>query len=146
MSEIPFAAVDAAILPYVHLGRSGLLPALHAAQAIEETAERSQTKGRIHIATSRFQDSIEIRISDTGIGIPEEHAGKVFEPFFTTKEVGRGTGQGLAIAYSVIVQQHDGKIWFESKTGEGTTFFVRLPIDGVGTKKGQHEEEHLVRR
>jgi signal transduction histidine kinase len=52
----------------------------------------------------------------------------VFDPFFTTKEVGKGTGQGLALAYSVIVKKHSGKIWFETEIGQGTTFFIALPI------------------
>ena len=70
-----------------------------------------------------------ISISDTGTGIPPEVADKIFEPFFTTKEVGRGTGQGLAVARSVL-DQHQGAIWFETTPGQGTTFHVRLPVDG----------------
>jgi two-component system, NtrC family, sensor kinase len=55
----------------------------------------------------------------------------VFELFFTTKEVGRGTGQGLALAHTIIVKKHGGQIWFQSEEGRGTTFFVRLPLGKV---------------
>ena len=53
---------------------------------------------------------------------------RVFDPLFTTKEVGKGTGQGLTLAYSVIVKKHGGKIWFETEAGRGTTFFLQLPL------------------
>jgi two-component system NtrC family sensor kinase len=65
--------------------------------------------------------------STVGPGIPEPVRAKVFEPFFTTKEVGKGTGQGLAIARSVIVNKHGGTLHFETKPGYGTTFFIRQP-------------------
>ena len=64
----------------------------------------------------------EIRIRDTGTGIPEEIQSRIFDPFFTTKEVGRGTGQGLAIAHSVIVEKHGGRIWAESEEGAWAQF------------------------
>ncbi len=70
----------------------------------------------------------EIRIRDTGIGIPEECRLKLFEPFFTTKEAGKGTGQGLSIAHSVVVGKHKGTIAFDTEPGKGTTFIIRLPI------------------
>ena len=69
-----------------------------------------------------------ISISDTGCGIPENIQDKIFEPFFTTKEVGRGTGQGLAIARSIVVDNHGGSLTFESVVGKGSTFYIRLPI------------------
>jgi signal transduction histidine kinase len=72
---------------------------------------------------------MEVQISDTGSGIPENIRARIFEPFFTTKEVGKGTGQGLALAHAVIVKKHHGKIWFESEIGKGTTFFLRLPLE-----------------
>jgi len=71
-----------------------------------------------------------ITIADTGAGIPEAIRDRVFDPFFTTKDVGRGTGQGLALARTAIVDRHGGSISFESRIGEGTTFFVRLPVHG----------------
>jgi signal transduction histidine kinase len=71
-----------------------------------------------------------ISVSDTGTGIPENIRDRIFDPFFTTKEVGRGTGQGLAIARSVV-ERHKGNLTFESEVGKGTTFRIRLPIDGT---------------
>jgi len=76
----------------------------------------------------------EIAVSDTGPGIPEAIRDKVFNMFFTTKEVGKGTGQGLAIAYDIVVAKHGGSLTFTSEPGRGTTFFVRLPIDGDGSR------------
>jgi signal transduction histidine kinase len=102
---------------------------VNAAHAIvEKNGETSCRKGRIGI-TTRFDDPwAEIRISDDGAGIPESIRSRVFDPFFTTKEVGRGTGQGLAIVHSVIAEKHRGTITFESHVGRGTTFIVRLPV------------------
>ena len=69
-----------------------------------------------------------IYMSDTGSGIPEEIRHKIFDLFFTTKEPGRGTGQGLAISHSVIVEKHKGTITLESLEGKGTTFIISLPL------------------
>ena len=85
-------------------------------------------KGTITLSTRLQGDHVEIRVSDTGTGIPESCRGRVFDPFFTTKEAGKGTGQGLAIAHAVIVERHGGTIAFESETGRGTTFVIRLPL------------------
>jgi len=82
----------------------------------------------IRISTRADGGQVEIRISDTGTGIPESVQPHIFDPFFTTKEVGRGTGQGLAIAHNVIVKKHGGSIEFETVPGAGTTFVVRLPM------------------
>jgi len=103
-----------------------LINAAHAiAEGVEDTPEG---KGMIRVATRQDNDWVEIRISDTGPGIPAELGSRVFDPFFTTKDVGRGTGQGLAIAYSVIVEKHGGTITFETEPGQGTTFIIRIPI------------------
>jgi signal transduction histidine kinase len=83
-----------------------------------------------------------IRIQDNGTGIPESVKARIFDPFFTTKEVGKGTGQGLAIAQSVIVERHRGRITVDSKVGEGTTFILRLPLEDRGFEvKGDAGEQ-----
>ena len=85
-------------------------------------------KGRIRVSTSRQGDWAEIRVQDTGTGIPEPVRARIFDPFFTTKAVGKGTGQGLSLAHLVVVKQHGGTIEFETVLGQGTTFIVRLPL------------------
>ncbi len=87
-------------------------------------------KGTIRISTRRDGEFVEIRISDTGAGIAEEVRNKVFDPFFTTKGVGEGTGQGLTIARAIVVKKHGGALNFETAIGKGTTFVVRLPLEG----------------
>jgi signal transduction histidine kinase len=102
---------------------------VNAAHAIGDVVgDASQGKGTITVRTRRDGKWIEIQISDTGAGIPAAVQPKVFDPFFTTKPVGKGTGQGLAIAHSVIVEKHNGSIRFETREGEGTTFIVRIPV------------------
>ncbi len=102
---------------------------INAAQTIGDVAKSgSASKGTITITTKCEGDWVQVEIKDTGAGIPENVRTRIFEPFFTTKEVGKGTGQGLALAHAVIVKKHDGKIWFESEVGKGTTFFLRLPL------------------
>jgi signal transduction histidine kinase len=95
----------------------------------------SDAKGTITITTRALDECAEIRISDTGTGIPENIRSKIFDPFFTTKEVGRGTGQGLAISRSVVVDKHGGTITFESEAGKGTCFIIRLPLNQNGLEK-----------
>ena len=84
--------------------------------------------GKIRVETRHEDDFAVIRISDTGTGIPPAIRHRIFDPFFTTKEVGRGTGQGLAISRAVVVDKHGGTLTFETETGKGTTFIVRLPM------------------
>jgi PAS domain S-box-containing protein len=104
---------------------------INAAHAIAQAVgEGSQVKGKIVVTTVRDQDWAVISISDTGTGIPEALQSRVFEPFFTTKPVGKGTGQGLALAHTAIVRRHGGKIWVESVPGKGTTFYIRIPFAG----------------
>lgn len=103
---------------------------VNAAHAIADVVgSRAETKGIIAVSTRRDGNWAEIRISDNGTGIPEAVRPHIFNPFFTTKPVGKGTGQGLAIAYSVV-QRHGGSITFETDIGVGTTFLVRLPMTG----------------
>jgi len=88
------------------------------------------TKGNLVVSSRHYpdHDCVIIAIADNGGGIPHEVQTRIFEPFFTTKEVGVGTGQGLAIAHNVIVKSHGGQIWFDSKDGQGTTFYIKLPM------------------
>lgn len=101
---------------------------VNAAHAIGDVVKKQGGKGAIRITTKRDDPWVEIRVADTGTGIPEEIRHRIFELFFTTKEVGKGTGQGLALARSVIVTKHGGVLTFESSVGRGTTFIVRLPV------------------
>jgi PAS domain S-box-containing protein len=101
---------------------------VNAAHAIEESgAKFPDNPGRITISTRNCGDTVEIRVQDSGKGIPEEIRNLIYDPFFTTKEVGKGTGQGLTIVYAVIVQKHHGSLDFITEPGVGTTFIVRLP-------------------
>jgi len=105
---------------------------VNAVDAITEVAGKTpEKKGCIRISTRRDNQWAEICISDTGPGIPEEIQDKIFDPFFTTKEVGKGSGQGLAIARSVIMDKHGGTLVLETEEGKGTTFIIRLPIETV---------------
>jgi two-component system NtrC family sensor kinase len=101
---------------------------VNAAHAIEDVVRDTDGRGRITVRTRCHAGSVIIEISDTGRGIPPEIHDRIFDPFFTTKEVGRGTGQGLAIARSVVVEKHGGTLTFETAPGQGTTFFIRLPL------------------
>jgi two-component system NtrC family sensor kinase len=101
---------------------------VNASHAIADVVRQTGERGRIVVCTRRIADDVVISISDTGGGIPEAVRDRIFDPFFTTKEVGRGTGQGLAIARSVVCDMHGGDIAFETEIGKGTTFRVRLPI------------------
>jgi PAS domain S-box-containing protein len=102
---------------------------VNAAHAIGDVVKMVEgTKGIIKITTRTTGSWVEIRIADTGGGIPEKIRDRIFDPFFTTKEVGKGTGQGLAIARATIVNKHGGQLDFESTVGEGTAFIIRLPV------------------
>jgi signal transduction histidine kinase len=101
---------------------------VNASHAIADVVGSSGNKGKISISAASDETHAVIRIADTGTGIPEHARAKVFEPFFTTKEIGRGTGQGLAMAYNCVVKRHRGTIRFETKLGVGTTFEIRLPL------------------
>jgi PAS domain S-box-containing protein len=104
---------------------------INASHAISDVIKDTGSLGKLTIST-RFDadaDAVEVAIADSGSGIPESARNQVFDPFFTTKEVGKGTGQGLAIARSVIVNKHGGTLRFETECGKGTTFFIRLPLN-----------------
>jgi signal transduction histidine kinase len=103
---------------------------VNAAHAIADVVKGTPEKGTIRVSTRVVDGLAEIAIADTGKGIPPEVRSRIFDPFFTTKEVGKGTGQGLAIARTVIVEKHGGTLHFETEVGKGTTFIIRLPIQG----------------
>ena len=107
---------------------------VNGAHAIEASAGEGQ--GRIRVSTRKDGEWVEIKVADTGNGIPANIRDKIFDPFFTTKEVGRGTGQGLAICRDIVVNKHGGKIFFETEEGKGTTFVIRLPLDGQTKPSG----------
>jgi signal transduction histidine kinase len=104
---------------------------VNAAHAIEDVVHDTGARGRITVRTQRDGDDAIISIADTGSGIPEAIRDRIYDPFFTTKQVGRGTGQGLAIVRSVVVDKHHGRLTFETELGKGTRFHVRLPIEGT---------------
>ena len=99
---------------------------VNAAHAIDD-CKATRGMGRITVRTGRVREGVEIRIQDTGTGIPEHVRGRIFDPFFTTKGVGKGTGQGLYLSHTIIVTRHQGSISFETEVGVGTTFIIYLP-------------------
>ncbi len=102
---------------------------VNAADAIEASAgTRPEGElGKIAIRSRAEHGVVELEVADNGSGIPESIRDKVMQPFFTTKRIGKGTGQGLALAHSTIVERHAGKFFFESEEGRGTSFFIQLP-------------------
>ncbi|HBE94326.1 MAG TPA: hypothetical protein DDW80_02590 [Desulfovibrio sp.] len=121
--ELPLVSCYAADINQVLLNML-----VNAAHAISDVPGEG-VRGRITISTSQQGAFVEIRVSDTGTGIPRENLERIFDPFFTTKPVGKGTGQGLTIAHDIVVNKHGGSIDVESQVGRGTTFTVRLPLE-----------------
>ncbi len=107
------------------LGQSLLIMIVNSAQAMAE-ARSGDGMGNIKISSRRLGDIVEIRVSDDGPGIPGDIIDRIFEPFFTTKDVGKGSGQGLSIAHSVIVDKHKGEIWADN-LHPGAVFVIHLP-------------------
>ncbi|HET9656768.1 MAG TPA: MASE3 domain-containing protein [Kineosporiaceae bacterium] len=99
---------------------------VNAAQAIE--ASGKPLPGVISVTTALRDDTVEIRVRDSGTGIPESLGDKIFELFFTTKPAGQGTGQGLALCRDVVTVKHGGTIEVDSVESGGATFTVRLPL------------------
>lgn len=114
---------------------------INAAAAIEERGEKGVRKGTITAKTALRDGYVEIRISDTGTGIPRDVRHKVFDRFFTTKQPGKGSGLGLSLAHTFIAKKHGGTLTFETVEGEGTTFIATLPVNG----DPKREEGHLAR-
>jgi len=104
---------------------------VNAADAIGDVVRNGgPEKGKIVVQTRNCQDWAEVRIQDTGIGIPENVRPRVLDRFFTTKEIGKETGQDFSIARTVIAGERGGHIHFETEEGNGTSFVTRLPYDG----------------
>ncbi len=105
---------------------------VNASHAISDVTDSGANgKGLITVSTHRTNHAAVVEIADTGGGIPVAIQDRVFDPFFTTKQVGKGTGQGLAIAHSVVVQKHGGQLSFHVEEGVGTRFVIELPFEGV---------------
>ena len=123
---------DLPLLPLLsdEMGQVILNMIINAAHAIGEKLGETPEggKGTITIATRKKDNHVELRIRDTGTGIPEEAQPRIFDPFYTTKKVGKGTGQGLAISHDVITEKHGGSIHFTTEIGKGTQFIIKLPV------------------
>lgn len=133
---------DFADLPpvYCHIGDINqvlLNLIVNAAHAISQVVGESGSRGLIRITTRQEGDQVTVAISDNGCGIPKELRTRIFDPFFTTKRFGKGTGQGLAIAHAIIVDKHGGSLSFESEPGRGSSFVIRLPINGAAAGRPQ---------
>ncbi len=115
---------------------------VNSAHAIEERKAVDDFQGIIKIETKRKDHDAIVIISDNGMGIPKDVIDNVFDPFFTTKEVGKGTGQGLAITHNIITSKHGGSIKLESTHGNGTTFIITIPVIFAG-KIDENEEQNL---
>lgn len=102
---------------------------VNAAHAIQDAGKDAAT-GEITVSTALKSNAVEITIADNGCGIPQDNLEKIYDPFFTTKEVGRGTGQGLAIARSIVIDKHGGNIRVQTAPGAGTQFILTLPVEG----------------
>jgi signal transduction histidine kinase len=102
---------------------------INAAHAIGAAIQGTGRRGHITVSTRSQGADVLISVRDDGCGIPADIRDRIFEPFFTTKDVGQGTGQGLAIARAIVVDQHRGQITVESEAGRGSTFSIRIPAD-----------------
>jgi signal transduction histidine kinase len=119
---------------------------VNAADAVaDKVGTDGQTKGKINVRTRSDGPQVIVEVEDTGCGIPTEIRERIFDPFFTTKDVGKGTGQGLAICYNIVVLKHRGSIEVDSEPGAGTTFRVLLPtcppVDPLKPKQGESESD-----
>lgn len=133
--ETSFGQVAPVICHLGDLNQVFLNLLINAAHAIGDAVKNTSTKGKIRVETRAEGDWVEISIADSGTGIPEEAREKIFDPFFTTKGVGKGTGQGLALARAIVVEKHGGTLTYVTEMGKGTTFFVRLPLHGAALRE-----------
>ena len=118
------------------LNQAVLNMVVNAAHAIESATEGTGRRGKIGITTALRDEYVTIEITDDGCGIPPALVEKIYDPFFTTKELGKGTGQGLAIARSVVVDKHNGRLTVASQVGVGTTFTLWLPMCRANVQDG----------
>lgn len=117
---------------------------VNAAHSVGEALAGTDGKGLITLTSAVDGGEVVVSVADTGTGIPQEVQDKVFDPFFTTKEVGKGSGQGLAIARSVIVERHGGTLTFQTEQGKGTVFTIRLPVNPPMAEGAVGQEEELM--
>jgi signal transduction histidine kinase len=108
-----------------------IVNASHAIADANGSAGATDAKGTIRVGTRIDGDDVLITVADTGCGIPDDVSSRIFDPFFTTKDVGRGTGQGLAISRTIVNEKHGGSLTFQTARGEGTTFELRLPLTRI---------------
>ena len=126
----------------VELNQALLNILVNAAHAVSDMTEGgAKGKGKITVATKLLSDAVQVSITDSGAGIPDDIKARIFDPFFTTKEVGKGTGQGLSIAHSVIVNKHGGRLLCESAPGEGATFLIQIPMESDGIENVSSDVE-----
>jgi signal transduction histidine kinase len=113
-----------------------IVNAAHAIADASRVAGATDAKGTLRVSTRLDGDDVVVAVADTGCGIPDDVRPRIFDPFFTTKDVGRGTGQGLAISRTIVNEKHGGSLTFQSVPGEGTTFELRLPFLRIDAAAG----------
>ena len=122
-----------------------LIVIINATDALKEKYGESQKqKGIIEISTGIDGERAVITVKDSGTGIPEEIITKIFDPFFTTKRAGKGTGQGLAIAYDIIVNKHSGTINFISNDGKGAVCVIKIPVKDDACKQEMENDKNII--
>lgn len=126
LGELPFIPVLAG-----DIGQVLVNLIVNAAHAIEENRNNNDPLGKIAIKSYYEDEQVVINVTDNGGGIPDGLKERIFDPFFTTKEVGKGSGQGLAISHKIIRDRHQGTLSFTSEPGEGTTFTISLPASNT---------------
>ena len=130
VAEIETDLGELPLVKVIHgdLGQVVLNLVVNAAHAIEDVKGTSNQMGHIKIKSFQQENQVIITVTDTGCGIPAGVRERIFDPFYTTKEVGRGSGQGLAISRTIINDKHGGELSVESTEGKGSTFKIKLPI------------------
>jgi signal transduction histidine kinase len=108
-----------------------IVNASHAIADAGDSVDATDAKGTIRVGTRIDGDDVLVTVADTGCGISDDVSSRIFDPFFTTKDVGRGTGQGLAISRTIVNEKHGGSLTFQTAQGEGTTFELRLPLTRI---------------